>query len=250
MSETTTHIDKQNAKPSQSPTATAPVIRQFVNFMCLKVDPAWRRLSESDRSKGKTEFIKAVEDHRSKLMILTYSNFGYRPETDFMIWRIGLAMEDFENMSAALHKTLLGAYLSTPHSFLSMTKRSMYVDKINPEHIGQRTRIVPGKHKYLFVYPFVKSREWYLLPIAERQKMMDAHIKVGQQFPSVKLNTSYSFGLDDQDFVVAFETDKPADFVDLVMALRETDGSRYTVRDTPIITCIHRPLNEILDIVA
>src|SRR5207249_6573937 len=84
-------------------------------------------------------------------------------------------------------------------------KRSMYLDKLDPFHMTEsRTHISPGKRKYLFVYPFVKTRDWYLLPMEKRQEVMDAHIRVGNEFPSVKLNTTYSFGLDDQDFVVAF----------------------------------------------
>jgi chlorite dismutase len=101
--------------------------------------------------------------------------------------------------------------------------------------------------KHLFIYPFVKSREWYLLPLEKRQEIMDVHIKVGNKYPSVKLNTTYSFGLDDQDFVVAFETEEPKDFVDLVMELRETQSSVYTVRDTPIFTCVQMPMERILD---
>jgi chlorite dismutase len=122
------------------------------------------------------------------------------------------------------------------------------VDKhTHPGQEGRRATIVPGEYRYLFVYPFLKTRDWFLLPIEQRQEMMDVHIKVGHQFPSVKLNTTYSFGLDDQEFVVAFESDKPADFVDLVMALRETEGSRFTLRDTPIITCIRKPIHDTLD---
>ena len=67
---------------------------------------------------------------------------------------------------------------------------------------------------------------------------MQEHIKVGREYPSVDLNTSYSFGLDDQEFVVAFETDNPADFLDLVQRLRTTESSSYTLRDTPTFTCI------------
>jgi chlorite dismutase len=223
-----------------------PAKRQFVNFIFFKLDPAWRRLPASQREAGKEEFLRAAAPFQSKL-VLPYSTFGIRAETDFLLWRISYRLEDFEEMSAALHKTALGGHLSTPYSFLSMTKRSTYVDKISPEHIAQRTLIVPGKHQYLFIYPFVKTREWYLLPLEKRQAFMDEHIKVGNKFPSVKLNTTYSFGLDDQEFVVAFETDAPGDFLDLVMALRETEGSRFTVRDTPILNCLHQPLEGILE---
>ena len=112
---------------------------------------------------------------------------------------------------------------------------------------GKRLTVVPGKSKYIFVYPFLKTREWFLLTKAARQGMMDEHIEVGHRFPSVKLNTTYSFGLDDQEWVVAFESDKPEDFLDLVMALRETEGSRYTLRDTPIFTCLFMSPREALD---
>jgi chlorite dismutase len=189
-----------------------------------------------------------VEEWRQRMLLIPYSTVGLRPETDFMLWRIADSLDLLQEMSRQLNKTALGAYLTTPYSFVAMTKRSIYVDKhVHPGQEGRRAAIVPGEYRYLFVYPFVKTRDWFLLPIEQRQEMMDVHIKVGHQFPSVKLNTTYSFGLDDQEFVVAFESDKPGDFVDLVMALRETEGSRFTLRDTPIITCIRKPIHETLD---
>ena len=165
-----------------------------------------------------------------------------------MLWRISLSTDAFQEQSKAINMTRLGAYLTQPYSFLSMTKRSMYIDKLDPFHTPEsRTNIIPGKRKYLFVYPFVKTRDWYLLPLEERQAIMDVHIKAGNKYPSVKLNTTYSFGLDDQDFVVAFETEEPKDFLDLVQELRETQSSKYTVRDTPTFTCVQTPMEHVLD---
>ena len=222
--------------------------RQLVNFAFYKVDPAWRRLPKEEREASKKEFGSSVEEWRQRMLLIPYSTVGLRPETDFMLWRIADTLDLFQEMSRQLNKTALGAYLTTPYSFVAMTRRSIYVDKhFHPGQEGRRAAIVPGEYRYLFVYPFVKTREWFLLPIEQRQEMMDVHIKVGHQFPSVKLNTTYSFGLDDQEFVVAFESDKPADFVDLGMALRETEGSRFTLRDTPILTCVKKPIHETLD---
>jgi len=224
------------------------VNRQSVNFAFYKVDPAWRRLPKEEREASKKEFGAAVEEWRQRMLLIPYSTVGLRPETDFMLWRIADSLDLLQEMSRQLNRTALGAYLTTPYSFVAMTKRSIYVDKhVHQGQEGRRAAIVPGEYRYLFVYPFVKTRDWFLLPIERRQEMMDVHIKVGHQFPSVKLNTTYSFGLDDQEFVVAFESDKPGDFVDLVMALRETEGSRFTLRDTPIITCIRKPIHETLD---
>jgi chlorite dismutase len=141
----------------------------------------------------------------------------------------------------ALRKTALAPHLEPSASFLAVTRESTYV-KGHVEEVA----VAPGQAKYLFVYPFVKSREWYLLKREERQRLMNEHIRIGHQFPGIRINTAYSFGLDDQDFVVAFEGDEPKDFVTLVMCLRETEGSKYTVRDTPIFTCVKKPLEEIL----
>jgi chlorite dismutase len=227
-----------------------PVRRQFVSFTYFKVDPAWRRLPAQEREQGKVQFCRAASEWATsgKMNVLSYTTVGMRPDTDFMLWRICYQLEDLQEMTTALYSTDLGKYLTTPYSYLAMTKRSTYI--IEHQHEGQtdsRGQLKPGKFKYIFVYPFVKTREWYLMHPASRQGVMNEHIVVGTKYQSVKLNTTYSFGLDDQDFVVAFETDKPEDFLDLVMELRETDSSRYTVRDTPIFTCILKDVKSTLD---
>jgi chlorite dismutase len=248
------HLPPTGARPS-SATAPAtgaagatPVQRQFVNFAFYKLDPAFRRLSAEEKGAAREEFLSLIAVRRPGLICLSYSTLALRPESDFLLWRIGQTPDDFQAHAAAINKTRLGGYLTQPWSFVSMTKRSMYIDKLDPHHTAEsRTHIMPGKRKYLFVYPFVKTRDWYLLPLEERQKLMDGHIRIGNEFPSVKLNTTYSFGLDDQEFVVAFETEEPADFLDLVMKLRETQSSKYTLRDTPIFTCVQMPVEKILD---
>ena len=237
--------------PTGNPSASgaAPQIqRQFVNFAFYRLDPAFRRLPDDQKWQARSAFIKAFDLPREKIICLTYSTVGLKSDCDFLLWRISSNADVFQEQTQLINKTPLGGYLSTPHSFLSMTKRSMYIDKLDPFHTAEsRTHIIPGKRKYLVVYPFVKTRDWYLLPLAERQAVMDVHIKVGNKYPSVKLNTTYSFGLDDQDFVVAFETDEPKDFLDLVMELRETQSSKFTQRDTPIFTCVQMPMEQVLD---
>jgi chlorite dismutase len=221
--------------------------RQFVNFTFYRARPEWRLLAAGDKQRCREELVRTVDESRGKLMVHTYSTIGLRTNTDFMIWRIGYELEPFQEMTARLNKSEMAKYLEPTQSFLSMTKRSMYIDKDNPEHVEDRLHIVPGKSDYLFVYPFVKTREWYARPPEQRQEMMDEHIRIGMKYRSVKLHTTYSFGLDDQEFVVAFETDYPADFLDLVQELRETKASSFTLRDTPMFTCRRRSLLECLD---
>jgi chlorite dismutase len=220
--------------------------RQIVNFAFYKLDPAFRRLDAEARDIARREFVAAAAPPAG-MICLSYSTVGTRADTDLLLWRIAPGTDAIQTHQAVLNRTRLAGYLTQPWSFLSMTKRSIYVDGLDPFHAPEsRAVIVPGKRKFLFVYPFVKTRQWYLLPLEERQKIMDEHIRVGNEYPTVKLNTTYSFGLDDQDFVVAFETNEPRDFLDLVMRLRETASSLYTVRDTPIFTCVQMPLDEVL----
>src|SRR3990170_1192916 len=230
--------------------ATEELKRQVVNFGFFKVDPAWRRLAAKDRERGKVQFCQVATEwgHSGRMTVLSYTTVGMRADTDFMLWRICYHLEEIQEMTTALLNTELGQYLTMPYSLLAMTKRSTYV--IEHQHEGQvdsRGQLRPGQYKYLFVYPFVKTREWYLLSMPTRQGIMNEHIALGHKYPSVKLNTTYSFGLDDQEFVVAFESDKPGDFLDLVMDLRETEASSYTARDIPTFTCIRKNLREILD---
>src|SRR4026208_23310 len=225
----------------------AKLPRQFVTFTFYKARPESRLLSDGDKQRCREEFVKTVDEFRSSLLIHSYSTIGLRTNVDFMIWRIGYELEPIQEMTARLNKTGMAKYIEASQSFLSMTKRSMYIDKDNPEHVEDRLHIVPGKSQYLFVYPFVKTREWYTKSAEQRQEMMDEHIRSGSKYRSVKLHTTYSFGLDDQEFVVAFETDNPADFLDLVQELRETKASFYTMRDTPMFTCRQRSLADCLN---
>ena len=234
---------KEEKKPA------TPFRRQYVSFACYKVEPEWRRLPESEKQKGKDQFAAVINRYvqEKKCQVIPYTTMGMRSDVEMMLWIITYEIDTLQELASDLSKTSLGHYMQRPLSFLAMTKRSMYLDRIDPEHQEDRTHIKPGKYKYFFVYPFVKKRDWYLLSQEQRQEMMDEHIKIGNKYPSVKLNTTYSFGLDDQEFVVAFESDEPSDFLDLVQELRESKASSYTLRDTPILTCIRKEIDEALN---
>src|SRR5205807_5737210 len=168
------------------------------------------------------------------------------------LWMVSERLEDFQELQSAVLHTSMGVHLDTPYSYLAMTRRSHYVDRhehADGEGEGRRTRVRPLNRKYLFVYPMVKKRPWYRLSLQERQRAMDEHIRVGHEASRVKINTSYPFGLDDQEFVVAFETDYPSDFLDLVERLRGGEASAYTERETPIFTCIAGSIADVVELV-
>ena len=205
--------------------------RHFVKYTFLKVDPAWRRLDPDERARHKREVIAACEDFASERLLRAFSLVGTRGDADLMLLTQATNLERIHEFHVVLAQSGLMAWCTTPYSYLAMTKPSEYSDE-------SRLEVRPAHAKYLFVYPFVKTREWYGLDPKERWRIMQEHIRVGREYPSIDLNTSYSFGLDDQEFVVAFETDDPGDFLDLVQKLRGTEASRYTKRDTPTFTCV------------
>ena len=134
------------------------------------------------------------------------------------------------------------AYGETPYNYLATTKASQYTSARKPR------KITPQGSPYLVVYPFVKVRPWYELTTADRQRAMDEHITIGrEEFPGIKNHTTYSFEIDDQEFMTAFECEEPADFMHLMLRLRESEASAYTLRDTPIFVGQHMPIREALD---
>jgi chlorite dismutase len=234
------------AAPAAAAAAQAPTRRQYVRFAFYRVDPAWRRLPAADRERGQAEFLALIDATTPTMLVRSYSCVGLRADADFLLWQVSYELDDFQTFAAKLNGTGFGRYLTTPYAYLSMTRRSRYVDPKDRDSESNRLTIEPGGRKYLFVYPFVKTRQWFALSHDERQEMMREHIEVGQGYPSVKLNTTYSFGLDDQEWVVAFESDYPQDFLDLVATLRETRASAYTLRDTPMMTCRALDIRDIL----
>ncbi|MGH7569404.1 MAG: chlorite dismutase family protein [Gemmatimonadales bacterium] len=220
--------------------------RQVVRYAFYRLDSAWRRLPGERQAGAKLEFGEAIESFHGRLLLRPYGLVGLRGDCDFLLWQVAEGLDALVALQTALNRTDLGAYLSIPYSYLAMTRRSIYAFA-DDLHAASRLVIRPSAARYLFVYPFVKTRAWYSLPKPERQRMMDEHVRVGRKYPTIRLNTTYSYGLDDQEFVVAFEGDDPAEFLDLVMELRESEASSYTLRDTPTFTCVQMSLWDMLD---
>jgi chlorite dismutase len=215
---------------------------QYVAYTFYRVDPAWRRLPVDERQAGKDAFADVVEELSDRFDHLrVYSTTGVRPETDFFLWKITERYESLEELGAALNGTPLAGWLQTPYSYLATTKASQYTQA------RKARKVLPVGLPYLVVYPFVKTRPWYALPESDRQRAMDEHIRIGrEEFPGIKNHTTYSFGIDDQEFMTAFECDEPADFMHLMLRLRDSEASRYTERDTPIFVGRHVTIREAL----
>jgi len=224
--------------------AVSPVVRQkqsyrFVKYTFFRLDAEWRRLPDDQRRASKDEFLRELRKYE-QLSPRAYSLVGTRGDADFMLWLITESFDTIQKLHSDLLNTGLGKYLSTPYSYLAMLRPS--------EYFGKPSDPEPAGSEYLFVYPFTKKREWYSIPFEERRRIMKDHVQIGHKFSSVTIHTAYSFGLDDYEFVLSFETDRPEDFLNLVMELRSSEASKYTAVETPIFTCKSVTPEEMLDL--
>ena len=213
----------------------------FLNFSFFKVDSKWRWLNEIGKEEAAKEFESLLEVANTKMKVISYSTIGLRSDADFMLWMIADSVEKMQILTSKIYYTVSENMLNLL-KFIYLVQEGQFI--YNQAKAGFMTNQKPLK--YNIVYPFIKSREWYLLPFEKRKKMMEEHIEVGRKFPNVRLNTSYSFGIHDQDFMLAFETDDLNDFQNLIIKLRETKVSRYVVKDTPMIVCLHKNIGQVI----
>jgi chlorite dismutase len=217
--------------------------RNYVKYTFVKVDPAWRRRPAEERSADKREFAAACREFAEDHFLRTYSLVGTRGDCDLMVRAIAPSLEPIHELHVLLNQSGLMRWADIPYSYLAMTKESPYSDE--PDRpLGPRAG---ADSRYLIVYPMWKKREWYGLSEEERMRVMRDHIAVARRFGGIETNTAYSFGLDDQEFVVAFDADDASEFLDLVQELRSTESSAYTASETPIFTCLSASVERALD---
>jgi chlorite dismutase len=222
--------------------------RDFVKYTFYHLRPEWRRRPIRERQRGRSALAGVLERPPDGLALWTYSLVGLKADAEFLLWSVASELEPIQLLHARVLGTPMGGYLEVSHSYLGMGRVSEYV---GPHAVGGEgssgARKARGK-PYLFVYPFTKRREWYGLPFEERRRIMGEHLRIGHKYPGVDIHTGYSFGLDDAEFILSFEADAPAVFLDLVHDLRPSEASRYTQLETPIFTCVRTPPRRLLEL--
>lgn len=219
---------------------------QFVQYLFLRVAPEWRRLAPARRDSNRVEFERTLREASGEVTWYAYSTLGLKTGTELMLWLKAATPDLAQQLIGALRQTGLGRYCEIAHSLWGITRPSVYTKRRSAQEqaLDETTRL-----RYLIVYPFSKTIEWYLMSREARQGLMNEHMRIGHEFDDVRQVLLYSTGLDDQEFVVAYETDRLERQHQLVVALRSTESRRYTLRDTPIFTAIHRPLSDVLALV-
>lgn len=223
-------------------------MNEIFRFLTIAVSAEWRRRGLAERDADKREFARALET--CGVAAHPYSLVGTRADADLLLW---LVAEDADALRAAesrLASTGLWAWSTRPYAYLAARRKSKYLGE--HEHAASEHRAPAGPvgdKRYVVVYPMTKKRAWYALPLAERTRIMAGHFAVGHRYPDIRIHTGYSFGIDDNEFVVAFEAPDPRDFLALVADLRETESSSYTERETPIFVGAAVGIAEALDLI-
>jgi chlorite dismutase len=222
-------------------------VNELYRYLTLAVSPEWRRLDERGRAAQKREFAAAAGGVAA--VVHAYSLVGTRADADLLLWCVAEDLDALRELEQRLASTSLWSYSTRPYAYLAARRRSQYL--AGHEHAGSEhargTAGPVGDMPYVVVYPMTKKRTWYALPREERTRIMGAHFAVGHTYPDIRIHTGYSFGIDDQEFVVAFEVPDVRRFLSLVADLRETESSAFTERETPIFVGAAMPLERALD---
>lgn len=215
----------------------------FANFWVYRVDPAWRKLGGSEKAAARSEFATIVENAASEGVTLrgAYSTVGLRHDADLIFWVVTEDLDAMQRLAVAINGSALGSWLESRYTFLGVSLGSRYTS----DHFPAFVKGVPPK-RYLSVYPFVKTHEWYQVPFEERRATMAEHGRMGRDYPNILTNTISSFGIADHEFVVAFESDDIGDMVKMVEYLRPAASRPYTKLDTPIILGVLKDLPDAL----
>lgn len=219
-----------------------PSTTHYAAFWFYAAQPSWFALGDAARDAARADFADALESAHDVTLRGAYSLIGLRHDADFVLWVHSDDLQGLQALARSLRRTRLAPYITQPHVLLGLVLPSQYV----ADHVPAFARGVPPR-RFLSVYPFVKTHEWYLLPFEERRALMAAHGRLGQPFvETVLTNTVYAFGIADHEFVVAFESDEAAELVRMVEALRAAEVRKYTQRDTPIFLGQRKALAEVL----
>lgn len=208
----------------------------YFSFSFFKIDPKWRWMADLAKEESAKEVRNVLNN--TGIRYRTYSNLGMRDDTDMLFWFMSESVAEIQGAVEKLYQTVFGKYIIPSRTYLSCTRPSIYASN----EVAHGFVSGDEARRHVIVYPFTKTREWYLLPKDKRQEIMDEHIAVSRKYPQVVLNTTYSFGIHDEDFMLAFEMDDIRDFQDLIMDLRETQVSMYVKKDTPMIVCVKKDI--------
>lgn len=215
------------------------------HFTSLAFTDAFWDLKADEQGRLMTKWVSTLSQGAGRVHL--YQVFPAASDADLLVWS-AVALND--NRAAAAFFTTFARglipwrkYLNPVRVLWGHTGASVYSKAKSSQEIDP---FAPERKTYLIAYPFSKNAEWFALHPEARQGMMNEHIRLGKQFSDIKQLLLYSYGLQDQEFVVVYETENLERFSELVRQLRSTDARAYTERDTPVHTAVFRSTEDFL----
>jgi len=219
--------------------------RTLNHFALFAFKESYWSLTSNERAEFHADWLAGLRASARRVDV--YQVFPAEPGADILVWS-ALAAEEkcetatfFERFARATNP--YRTYLQFSTTLWGYTRPSQYTKTRSTQEIDP---FAETRKTYLVMYPFVKTVDWYLMSREARQGMMNEHIRVGKQYEDITQLLLYSFGVQDQEFVVVYEMEDIQRFSDLVNELRSVDGRRYTQRDTPLHAAIYHPAEETL----
>lgn len=210
----------------------------YTYFPVFRRSARWLELDATRRAAAAEEASRLFQEQAGSVQVRgVYSTAGLRPDADVMMWWVGPSADEIQRLFAAFRRTVLGNHLELVHAFMGLHRPAEF----NPDHVPA---FVQGKPplKYLCVYPFIRTSDWYLLEPRERAALLREHGELARPYPDVYANTTMGFGLGDYEWVLAFETDELSRLVEMIRALRAAGARRYVSLETPFVTGIRKSL--------
>jgi peroxiredoxin len=209
---------------SETVYAFYPVFKATKSFRTLDVDDAAQEVENLFKEWADGVLVRGV-----------YSTVGFRADADLMLWLVGPSPDSVQDALVAFGRTQAGRALDLVWSFMGVVKPAEFT----ADHAPAFVKGEPPK-RFLNVYPFVRTPEWYLLPSEQRAALLRQHGEIGREFPDVFANTTSAFGINDWEWILAFEADQLERITDCLRRLREAEARRYTKVETPFVTGIRK----------
>ena len=186
------------------------------------------------------EIVELFEEFKDRIEVRgTYSTTGLDARTDLMFWWVSKSVDDIQDLHVAFKRTSLGRAVEQQHAFLGVVRPAEFAKDHLPAFVkGEAPK------KFLTVYPFVRTPDWYLLDPRERGALLKDHGEAGREFPDVLANTTSAFGIGDYEWILAFEADSLDRIVDLIRRLRATEARRYTKVEVPFVSGIRKTIED------
>lgn len=215
----------------------------YHSYIFFSVRSSFSKLSSAQQTKYKKVFLKELQKEKG-VITYSYTTLGLKVNTSILFWFQANSVKEIQNFLNKLIRTDLGKYLKITYTLFGMTRPTQY-SRGSSGHLDTTRK----GGAYMIIYPFTKKYEWYKFDFKKRKELMEGHIMIGRKYPQITQLLLYSYGIDDQEFIVSYETDDLSDFQSLVIELRSDKVREYTQSDTPIFTCVYKNFEEALEFI-